>query len=76
MKKITAEYRYTSEQLNTIRELAHRCGLRELTAKILYSRGVDTPEKAERFLHPSRKNFLSPFLMTGTPTWSICRSSS
>lgn len=65
MKKITAEYRYTSEQLNTIRELAHRCGLRELTAKILYSRGVDTPEKAERFLHPSRKNFLSPFLMTG-----------
>lgn len=65
MKKITAEYRYTPEQLNTIQSLAKDCGLRELTAKILFSRGVDTPEKARRFLHPSGDNFLSPFLMRG-----------
>lgn len=65
MKKITAEYRYTAEQLNRVRELANTCGLREITAKILFSRGIDTPEKAKRFLSPSKANFLSPFLMRG-----------
>ena len=65
MKKITAEYRYTAEQLNRVRELANACGLREITAKILFSRGIDTPEKAKRFLSPSKANFLSPFLMRG-----------
>lgn len=65
MKKIAEECVFSEEQLQKIRAFASACGIRELTAKILFSRGVDTPEKAERFLHPSEKNFLSPFLMRG-----------
>lgn len=65
MKKIAAEYTLSSQQLNTARELASTCGLHEITAKILLSRGVDTPEKVRKFLSPSAKNFLSPFLMRG-----------
>ncbi|MBR4942768.1 MAG: single-stranded-DNA-specific exonuclease RecJ, partial [Clostridia bacterium] len=30
-----------------------------------YARGVDTAEKIRRFMRPSEKNFLSPFLMRG-----------
>ena len=32
---------------------------------ILRNRGVDTPEKAERFLHPSLEHLHDPFLMPG-----------
>ncbi len=65
MKKIVPEYSFSEEQLHKIRSIASKCGIRELTAKILFSRGADTPEKAEKFLNPSKKHFLSPFLMRG-----------
>ena len=65
MKKITPEYTFTDAQCSDIRALARECGLREITAKILYSRGVDTPEKVREFLSPSAEHFLSPFLMRG-----------
>ena len=65
MKKIVPEYEFTAEERARVRALASACGLHELTAAILYSRGIDTPEKAERFLSPSAKYFLSPFLMRG-----------
>ena len=65
MKRLIRDYEYSQEQLNTIRGLANACGLNEITARILYARGVDTKEKAERFLSPSRAHFLSPFLMSG-----------
>ena len=65
MKTIETEYTFTAEQTDRVRALARACGLRELTARILFSRGIDTPEKAERFLSPSLKNLLSPFLMRG-----------
>ena len=65
MKKILRECEFSEEQLKNIRALASACGIREFTAKILFSRGIDTPEKAARFLSPSKKHFLSPFLMRG-----------
>ena len=65
MKKIVPEYAFTPEQLNTIASLASASGLTENVTRILYARGVDTVEKIERFMHPSSKNFLSPFLMRG-----------
>lgn len=65
MKKIVEECKFTSEQRALVQSLAAACGISELTAGILYSRGIDTPEKAERFLSPSKKHFLSPFLMRG-----------
>lgn len=65
MKRIAEDIVLSKEQLNQARQLAQSVGVSELMAQILYSRGVDTSEKANRFLHPSRKNFLSPFLMKG-----------
>ena len=65
MKKIIAEYRYNAAQEEMIRALAASCKIRELTAKILCARGIDTEEKIVRFLNPSKDNFLSPFLMRG-----------
>lgn len=65
MKKIVPEYAFTQEQLNNVSALAKQTGLTEHIMRILYARGVDTAEKIERFMNPSRKNFLSPFLMSG-----------
>ncbi|MDE6442377.1 MAG: single-stranded-DNA-specific exonuclease RecJ [Clostridia bacterium] len=65
MKKIAPEYTFSEEQLNTVKQLAKQCGLLEDTVKILYGRGVDTAEKIEKFIHPSRANFISPFKMSG-----------
>ncbi len=65
MKRIISEYTFSAEQRERVKSLAEQCGLHEVTASVLYSRGVDTPEKVARFLNPSKKNFLSPFLMRG-----------
>jgi len=65
MKKLVNDYEYTQEQLNIISELAQNCRISDIVAKILYSRGVDTPEKIKRFLNPSKSNFISPFKMSG-----------
>lgn len=65
MKKLVREYEYSQAQLNTMAKLAEECGISDVVAKILYSRGVDTPEKIKRFLSPSKKHFISPFKMSG-----------
>ena len=65
MKKILPEYAFTQEQLNRIASLAQETGLTENIVRILYGRGVDTAEKIVRFMRPSMKNFLDPFLMQG-----------
>lgn len=65
MKKIVREYEFSPEELKRVRELSARLGITETTAGILYARGQDTEEKMLRFLHPSKENFLSPFLMQG-----------
>ena len=65
MKKIVPEYSFSAEQLNSISVLAEKTGLTEQITRILYARGVDTAEKIRRFMHPSEKNFLSPYLMKG-----------
>lgn len=65
MKKIVPEYSFSAEQLNTISVLAAKTGFTEQIIRILYARGVDTAEKIRRFMHPTKKNFLDPFLMKG-----------
>ena len=65
MKKLVSEYAFSAEQLNNIAELALETGLTESVVRILYARGVDTAQKMRRFMNPSRRNFLSPFLMKG-----------
>ncbi len=65
MKKLVPEYSFSAEKLNTISALALETGLTEQITRILYARGVDTAEKLHKFMHPSQKNFLDPFLMKG-----------
>ena len=65
MKKIVPEYSFSEEQLNIISDLASQTNLTEQITRILYARGIDTAQKIRRFMNPSEKNFLSPFLMKG-----------
>ena len=65
MKKIVPEYSFSEEQLNIIANLADECGLTDQVTRILYARGIDTADKIRRFMRPSERNFLSPFLMSG-----------
>ncbi len=65
MKKILPEYEYSEGQLNIIGDLARRTGLCPETVKILYGRGIDDEDKIERFIHPSRAHFVSPYKMSG-----------
>ena len=65
MKRIVPEYSFSAEQLNKIAVLAEETGLTEQITRILYARGVDTEDKIRRFMRPSERNFLSPFLMKG-----------
>jgi len=53
------------EQLNIVRSLADRSGVSVPTAKILYTRGVDTVNKVKRFLSPGKQHFTSPFELKG-----------
>ncbi|MDE5896322.1 MAG: single-stranded-DNA-specific exonuclease RecJ, partial [Clostridia bacterium] len=65
MRKIVREFEFTPEERENVNRLSAGLGVSETTAGILYARGNDTVEKAYEFLHPSRKHFLSPFLMSG-----------
>lgn len=65
MKKLLPEYVFSDEQLQKIKSLASASGLTEISARILYSRGIDTVEKIEKFMHPSEDNLLDPFLLRG-----------
>lgn len=65
MKRILPEFRFTDGQLAQIDALASKCGLTRTAASVLYGRGIDTPEKAEAFIHPSKAHFISPFKMRG-----------
>ncbi len=65
MKKIVREFHFSLQELHTVEEIARTFGLTETTAGILFARGLDDGEKVKRFLHPSRGNLLSPFLMSG-----------
>ena len=65
MKKIIPEYAFGQEQLNIVSALAQETGLTENITRILYARGIDTKEKIQKFMRPSKANFLSPFLMSG-----------
>ncbi len=65
MTKLVREFSFSPEQLHEVAELARAIGVTGTTAGILYARGLDTEEKARAFLAPSKKHFLSPFLMRG-----------
>jgi single-stranded-DNA-specific exonuclease len=65
MKRILPEAQIPAQTNNLIKSLAAQCDLMEDTVKILYSRGIDTAEKINGFIHPSKSRFISPFKMSG-----------
>ena len=53
----------TNEQLNIAGEISEKLNVSLNLAKILLGKGIDSVEKAARFLSPGKNNFLSPFLL-------------
>ena len=49
----------------TVRAIAEALGVSELTAKILYHRGIKDAQAAKNFLAPEAAPFYDPFVMTG-----------
>ena len=64
MKIIYAE-QPSKENLSVIERIANACGILEDTARLLFLRGVDTIEKAKRFLSPGKEGFFDPYLFKG-----------
>ena len=48
-----------------VKEISEELGISELTAKILYHRGIRDAESAKNFLEPEAAPFHDPFLMLG-----------
>lgn len=48
-----------------VKVLAETLGVSAVFAEILMERGIDTPEKAQAFLHPTKEMITDPFLLTG-----------
>ncbi|MBD5585038.1 MAG: single-stranded-DNA-specific exonuclease RecJ [Clostridia bacterium] len=65
MKRILPEFEFSEEQLNIVGNLARQCKLCEDTVKILYGRGLRDKDSIDRFMHPSKDHFISPFKMSG-----------
>lgn len=65
MKRIVLDAELSSEQKNIVSALAAATGLCVETVGILYSRGIDTADKIDAFIHPGKKHFFSPLLMRG-----------
>lgn len=65
MKRILPEFQFSEQQRREIGALASACNLSNTAASILYGRGIDTPEKAEAFIHPSKSHFIPPLKMRG-----------
>ncbi len=62
---IITKPKLTEEQLNITRLISDNFGLGIRTAKVLVSRGIDTLEKANKFLNAGKHNFLNPHLISG-----------
>jgi len=65
MDRIKLEKKFDSEELQKIDELSKELGLLKETVKILYSRGLDSIEKINRFLNAGKSNFIDPFYLSG-----------
>lgn len=55
----------TAQNENLIRELSYKFSVSERFAAILVGRGINTVEKAEKFLNPSLSDVGDPYLMKG-----------
>ena len=47
----------------SVSKIACECGIMFDTARLLLYRGIDTVEKAKRFLNPGKHGFFNPFML-------------
>ncbi len=63
-QKMQAKWEFVSEpDPQQVTDLASQLSLPPVIAKILASRGMETKEKAERFLNPSLRDLCDPYLL-------------
>lgn len=55
----------TQEENFSVDKIAKKCDILFDTAKLLFYRKIDTPEKALRFLSPGKNGFYEPLLLSG-----------
>ncbi|MCD8206005.1 MAG: single-stranded-DNA-specific exonuclease RecJ [Clostridia bacterium] len=65
MKELLPDVVFSEEDLEKIDSLAKEMELTNEVASVLYARGIDTKEKAERFLSAGESHYVSPFKMSG-----------
>ncbi len=63
--RIVYNKQLNSSEEQTVRTIAHECGILYDTARLLFYRNIDTVEKAKLFLSPSKTHFHNPFLLNG-----------
>ena len=52
-------------EIQNVNKIAFECGILKDTARLLFYRGIDTVEKAKRFLNPGKHAFNDPYLLDG-----------
>ncbi len=62
---IVSKLALNKEQLNIAKQISQSLNLGLRLCKILVNRGIDSVEKAERFINPGKQNFYSPYLLHG-----------
>ncbi|MGE5704427.1 MAG: single-stranded-DNA-specific exonuclease RecJ, partial [Clostridia bacterium] len=65
MLKARTRWQLAAYDEGTSARIAQECGISPLVARLLAIRGIDTPERAQAFLHVSEEQFHSPFLLDG-----------
>ncbi len=63
--KIIYGKKLSNEEFAKCQQIAVDCGILLDTARLLFYRGIDTVDKAKKFLNPSKKGFHNPFLLNG-----------
>ena len=65
LMKIVYGKNLTEQENLAVKNISYNCDILFDTARLLYYRNIDTPDKAKRFLNPGKKYFHDPFLLSG-----------
>ncbi|MBQ8426364.1 MAG: single-stranded-DNA-specific exonuclease RecJ [Clostridia bacterium] len=63
--KIIYEKTLNEQEKQIVNKLSLECGILHDTARLLFYRGIDTVDKAKRFLNPGKYAFNDPYLLNG-----------
>lgn len=65
LMKIVYGKNLTEQENLAVKNISYNCDILFDTARLLYYRNIDTPDKAKRFLNPGKTYFHDPFLLSG-----------